>query len=297
MRWLILTACAGLCAGGLVVAQESPGLPAQGAQPPGRTPEEVFPQSDHDLLRGPGVELLEGLTLVRRDAEGRLVRPDATVEEAAVDLLRGMLDEEARRRVDEVLATRSGEWDAFFRENVKEIIQLQSDLAAGPQGRASAMETLRELSKEAPSLEDHRVFRDELAGALPEEARAKFEEITREYREALLEEVRGEAEKRGVSLRRAVQEEMVRAFGGEVRRAYERETTLGKERLEETIAALNLTPEQEPRVRNAIQTFGQKQRLGTASAADRRELFRTLAGVLNEEQLRTLLSFVRGRKG
>ncbi len=292
MRRLAMAVCVGLGVSGAAMAQ---GGGAPGAQPPGRTPEEVFPQDDHDLLRGPGVELLGAMTLVRRDSEGRLVRPEATVEEAAIDLLRGTLDEGTRRRVDEALAARSGEWDAFFRENVKEIIQLQSDLAAGPQGRASALETIRALAKEAPSLEDHRVFRDELAGLLPGEARARFEEITREYREALLAEVRVEAEQRGVPLRRAVQEEMVRAFGGEIRRAYERETTLGKERLEETIASLNLTPEQEPKVRNAIQTFGQKQRLGTATASDRRELFRALGAALDAEQLRTLLRLTRGR--
>ncbi len=294
MRRLVILAVMTGCGVGLASGQPSDGVPLP-SQPPGRTPENPFPQSDHEVLRGPGVDLLERLTLVRRDSEGRLERPDASPEEAAIGLLRGRLDAPTRARVDALLVARSSAWDAFFRAHVKEIIQLQSDVASGPEGRASAGETIRALAQDAPTREDQRVFRESLASALGEHERGEFQRMLEEYREALLGEIRDDAARRGVEFREAARDEMLRGFGGEIRRAYERETTLGRERLEEALDALELTPEQEPRVRNAINTYGQRRILGDATEADRRELFRTLSSVLTGEQLRTFLELARGR--
>lgn len=291
-----LMACVSVGAGRSAEGASQPGGSAPlPTQPPGRTPEEPFPQSDHDLLRGPGAEALERLTIVARDSEGRLVRPDASPEEAAIGALRGRLDDETRARVDAILVGRSSAWDAFFRAHVREIVQLQSDLAGGPEGRASAGEAIRGLVEDAPSREDQRVFREALAGALGVAERGEYLRMLEEYRDALLGEVRADAELRGVEVREAMRDEMLRGFGGEIRRAYERETTLGRERLEETLDALALDAAQDGRVRSAITTFGQRRLLGEATEADRLELFRVLADTLTPEQLRTFLELTRGR--
>lgn len=303
MRLLLMALCAGLGVCGAAVGQsgEGPGTApgitpgsTPGAQPPGRTPEAVFPQSDHELLRGPGADRLERLTLVDRDAQGRLVRLDASAEEAAIGLLRGRLDEAARARVDGLLVERSGAWDAFFRAHVREIVQLQSELAAGPEGRASAMGTIRALAADAPTREEMGVIRESLRAALGEGERAEFDRLLSEYRDALLAEVRAEAERRGVGFGEALREEMLKAFGGEIRRAYERETTLGRERLEEALEAMALSAQQEARVRNAITTYGQRRLLGEATAADRRALVAALAEALEPQQLRRFLELTRG---
>lgn len=85
----------------------------------------------------------------------------------------------------------------------------------------------------------------------------------------------------------------LRVLGDEVKRSYEAMIAEGKERLERVIGELQLTPQQEERVRAIVTEFGQKTKLNP-SGGERARLFAEIASELTPEQRRRAFDLLRG---
>lgn len=239
-----------------------------------------------DLLRGPGAPASEpARTLVERDASGKVKRLEVTPEEAAVDLIKPSLDEAARGRVESILAERAARWDAFTRENYREIVEL-SNGGKGPEKVRAVMAMLAR----APELRDMDGLRTRLAEAMPSEQAEAFRGLLDGYRKAVGDEIRAEAAASGVGAQKLVAEEAFRSFGREIKRSFEREASMGQARLEAGMKALNLSPDDELKVRNILIEHAQKAKFdgGGEGAGSKVRLYVELRKVLSAEQMRTL---------
>lgn len=253
------------------------------AEPTAETRAEL---GDNDLLRGPSsAPAARARTLVERDAAGKVKRLDVTPEEAAIDLLKPLLDTASRQRADTILAERAAMWDAFTRENYREIVEL----ANGGKGPEKVKAVMAMLAR-APELRDIDGLRTRLAEAMPAEQAAAFRGLLDEYRKAVGEDIRAEASASGVGPQKLVAEEAFKAFGREIKRSFDREATMGKDRLEAGLRALSLSPDDELKVRNILIEHAQKAKFdgGGEGAGSKVRLYMELRKVLSAEQMRTL---------
>lgn len=85
---------------------------------------------------------------------------------------------------------------------------------------------------------------------------------------------------------------MLQEFGREVKRSYDRIAAEGQRRLEESIAALGLSPEQEGRVRRLVTEFAQESKLNP-TAAQRTAFFARVLKELTPEQRKKLVRMAR----
>jgi len=227
-------------------------------------------------------------TLVERDFEGRLRELEVSPEESAIALLN--LDAQAQRRVDAVLAERAAVIDRIVSGNLELLVRLSSAMQAEPAERVQlvmeASEALKPLRHRGPLLQ-------EIGGVLPEDKAAELNRLVVEYRAALRDDILAESKSRGENLRPAQVAARMRlaGVGQEIRRSYDRLIAAGTERLERTISRLNLTPEQDGKVRNLVFDFFQ-QTMGKATESQKRELFVRLLTQLDAKQRRELMRMV-----
>lgn len=98
---------------------------------------------------------------------------------------------------------------------------------------------------------------------------------------------------RAGSERQLLAAESLRVFGQEIRASYDRVIGQATQRLDATLSQLNLTGEQDSKIRNLITEFGQKTRLNP-TAQQKAELFRAVWAELNAEQREQLSRLIRG---
>ncbi|TVQ59087.1 MAG: hypothetical protein EA379_12040 [Phycisphaerales bacterium] len=185
-------------------------------------------------------------------------------------------------------AERARAWDDLFRNNIALILRAQSAAAAGDRDALAA--DLRDLAERAPELRDNAAYTRDLLAALPPADAAKAQSLAREYRAALLAELRARAGDDREALAALVTRERVEAFGRELRRAYERTLLADSAEFEALLETLDLTPEQQATVRRAVTDYAQKNILNTATPEDRAKLVQTLRETLTHSQWRTLLN-------
>lgn len=301
MKRVLAYGAAALAGASFAFAQDTPPPPPPPPEkidperPPGQTPEEPVSRDDVDLVRifgGPKVgERVTSASLVERDAAGALVRLEVVPEEAALALVE--LDEESRARVDAVIAERASRWNRVVRDEIGLLLEIRAAVGAGDREGAAAL--LRQLSERAPGLFNDRAYANRLLDAAPPDVVPVVRALAREYRTAVMGELRrraaaGEGEVEALGMR-----ERVEALGRELRRAYERTFAFDRADLEEMLGMLGLRPEVDAAVRNAVVNFAQKNALGEASAADRDALVRELRRMLTAGQWRALIEWRFGR--
>jgi hypothetical protein len=277
-------------------------------------------------LSGPEVKAQTGnKTLVERDFAGKLKRVEVHPAEAAVKLLN--LDEPTRAKVDAVLAQRAATMDGIVRDNLKTIVQLAGARESG--NRTELQRLMRELGEAAKPLRDRGALLNELVAALPEAEGKQLKAIVTEYFGALVQEraeeaksadreakPTGEMEKRpdtdtpgetGANPRRnrprggspsaagGMAAEIAAIAGGELKRAYERVVGQRSKDFDELIKTLNLTPEQEGKVRKLVgDSF--TATYGKASPAEKAKVFLQVYALLDEDQKATLAKRFREAK-
>lgn len=120
-------------------------------------------------------------TIVRRDAQGQLIRLDITPEEAALALLE--IDPATRQKIDTILAERAKTWDKIVAENPAILARMVGARSTSKQEFVAALGDFLALLK---PLSSRGKLRDELAAALPPEPRSRFEYLLNEYRDAAI---------------------------------------------------------------------------------------------------------------
>jgi Spy/CpxP family protein refolding chaperone len=141
--------------------------------------------AEPEALAGPRVEAGEKpATLVERNLDGSMKRPDAPIAEAALERLE--LDEATRVKVDLFLAERAGVIDSIVKQNLETLNTMRTDREArGPEVRREHAQRLTELFK--PVLEKG-PLEAQIAALLPEAQREPYLGMIREHREAMIAE-------------------------------------------------------------------------------------------------------------
>ncbi|UYV12978.1 MAG: hypothetical protein NCW75_01525 [Phycisphaera sp.] len=260
-------------------------------------------EDEAPLLSGPTVEAnAEQATLVRRDFSGEFQRLEHHPAEAALDLVREKftIEEAPSQAIEAILAERRTALDDLVIDRLDVLIKLSN--GGNDSDRAEAIAVLRRAM--APIARKGQLG-DRIRRHLPTDAATEHQRLEREYLEAAIEdrvallqaEQAGMGE-RGLRLRaRAI--EMLVGLGAEVKGAYERTIVQQGQRVEELIAMLTLSPEQEGKVRQIIQQYGEKTLLNKEARDDdksRLAVFLEVAAELTPEQRRTLLEHVRGER-
>lgn len=289
---------AGACIVGVAaVAQGGPPETAPGAAP----------------LGGPRVVTeVQRRTLVRRDFEGRIIRPMPPVERAAVDLLD--LDADARNRVEAVFDERARLLDEALLKNFDLLLQADGVAKTGtPAERAAfflkAVEALGDVH--AGGGLEVRVRR-----ALPPSARQVYDRLMREYWDAVVEDSRrGAGPKRDAMMGAGDPEPMNGAttdeekapsrvaliirergqmLGQEIQQTFERMVKSGGVLYAFLTRGMDLTPDQVARVKAACAEYMQRNPDGEGSPGEHARLAGTILPMLNDEQRQILRTNVAG---
>ncbi len=266
-----------LAAGSTALAQNQP--PAQPA---------------NDALAGPTVQETKAKpTLIKRDFNGLLVRPDLAIEEAALDLLD--LTDEERAATGKVLDERAAILDSVVGNNLDLLIQFNGAADRNPQ----SIKAVRDFATKLEPLRARGRLIDELAQALPADKAQDLRDLHKEYWQAIIKEESDNARKAGEQgrPREILATETLKAFGAEIRRSYERRVVSGTRELDELLARLGLSPETEGQVRKITQDWFQET-LGRPTEAQRRQLTTRIFAVLKpDERARVLREIYSDRGG
>lgn len=229
-------------------------------------------------------------SIVERDASGRVGPLEMRPEEAA--LARLSLSPQETAATQKILAERAVRLDRLVRENFETLLRLQPILQGGDaRAREAAREELRGLF--APFAELGGLAR-QLHGVLSPENCEKFSAMLREYWRVVVEDEAGpmgEPAERGVRAREILQRRMLESLGQEVRRTYERIASDGADRLERIIKELELSPEQEARVRGVVLDYAQEAKFNP-TPEQKTALFKKLTRELTLEQKGRLIALV-----
>lgn len=263
----------------------------------------ALPQDeDPPLLSGPTVASTDQKpTLVQRDFTGSLTRLERHPAEAALDhvLDRFSIDEPTKEAIEAILSERRMALDELVVDRLDLLIKLSN---GGDQAdRAESVRALRQAL--APITRKGRLG-DRIRALLPEQAASEHQRLEAEYVQAaiddriqLLSSEQMGGPERGLRMR-AQAIEMLVGLGAEVRSAYERTLVQRGEELDALIASLNLSPEQDGKVRAIIQAYTEKALLDKDVREDgtaRTNVFLQVAAELTPQQRRKLLDHVRGR--
>lgn len=242
--------------------------------------------ADPSPLSGPSVPDETASPRVQRDFEGNMKPLEVRPEIAALDEL--TLSEAERLGVDGVLAKRTATMERLIRENIDLLLRAQAVREGNdPEARRALLEdfgkAFKELTADGP-------LSEQIAAAMSEENAEKFNAINKEYWRELIGPEPGDGDRgRGRIARVAV-----KLLGQEVKQTYERMIGDGKEQLERVIAELQLTPEQEAKIRAIVTEFGQKTKLNP-TGMQRVGLFAQVAKELTPEQRKKAFDLARNR--
>lgn len=252
----------------------------------------VAQTAESPALSGPSVGTTGAarpVSLVERDFDGKLKVLETEPVGAAIAIM--TLTPESRAAAEKVLLERSAAWDLFVRDRLKEIAELGAARQAGD--RAAAAQSVRQLMRDARPILDKGPLVDQVAEVITASEAAQLRSIVQEYQDAVREAApQGRA---GSARRGRVQQalgERVMTFGQEIKASYERVFGSRQRELQELIARLDLSPEQESQVQRiftdlAQKTYGKPSREQSARAvfeayrlldSGQRERFRQMAG-------------------
>ena len=252
----------------------------QDSSPPAAEPK------DPNVLRGPKVEEeAKARTLVSRDYQGKLVRLEVDPAQAALDLIE--LDPKDREAAHKIILERDALIDKLVFDNLKTIAELAQARQAGDAETTSRL--IKDLwDKSAPWRERGRLA-DELARVLPDDKARQLKSLVDEYVRAAVEDRRAQPGKDGKApgALGAVLAEGLEGFGREIKRSYERVFLSQAKDFDALIAKLQLTPEQESKVRQLVGDLFQKT-YGKPTKAQSSKVFLQVYALLDPEQRRML---------
>lgn len=252
------------------------------------------------LLGGPPVEIeVDEPTLVERDYAGKLRPLETRAEVAAIRLLD--LNDEEREAVDALVLERAKLVDGIVFDNLELLTQLQTARSAmtpgsGQRPSGEQRELLIKMMDMIAPLREQEPLLDHYAEALPEAKRNQYRALVNEWNNAQASEAPVGMGGRAGGRRAMVENASIAGIRTELRSAYERGAAERTERLDDLVARLELTPEQEGEVRRLITDFAQQaaqQNGGEPTQAQRADLFREILGLLEPEQRRKAIESFR----
>lgn len=243
-------------------------------------------------LAGPKVAAQVHTTLVRRDIDGVLVRPDPNPAEAALRLV--SLDEGSRRAVNAVLNLRGQALDHAVIINLPFIIIVQSGQAGGNKPVVLGATAIALARTDAFFAFDD--LESLIAGVLPASQRLHYQALLHDYWHAYaIDEARARAARRQDPAPESllISEGKLKLLGEEAGRSFERVLRSGDLLHYWFSRHLALNPAQAGPFRDAIAAYAQ-QHGGDGDKATKLELLETLRRGLNPTQRRTLERNMKG---
>lgn len=259
------------------------------------------PAGDSAPLAGPKVETRDAErspTLVERDFDGKIKRVDDPVV-AALELLD--LSDADRAAAQDVLDARAAAMDALVRDHLKEIAELASARQSGDQ--AAARRLLADLLQKAKPITSKGTVLEQVQAVLSNKDGAELERLVKEYTAATIadrtENSMGEAGARKPRTRagqrmQAQVTERLTGLGAEIKRSYERVFASRAGELQQAIATLGLSPEQESKVQQIFTDLFQKT-YGKPMRAQSTKAFLEAYALMNDEQKARLRELIAER--
>jgi hypothetical protein len=276
--------------GGIASAQTG-ATPA--AQP--ETKPAPAPAAQPDPMSGPKVEPKPGEpTLIKHDFNGHLMPTAIPPEEAALDLIG--LDAGEKEAVNAILSQRAAVLDNIVSENLPLLLKLQGVRKGDNQ--TEQMQAIKDLYKAFAPLRDMGSLRQQVILVIGADKATKYNQLLNEYWQSIMQEAIETEKIRG----KTPTESEVKGkwtllvAGQEIHRSYDRQIAAKSEQLNDLLAKLNATPEQDAKIRALTSDYFQKT-LGKPTAAQRRELFRGILKELNEDQRMVLLQELYAEHG
>lgn len=241
-------------------------------------------------LSGPAVaDAPKRVTLVERDFNGNVRRPEATPEEAALSLLD--LPGDIKEKAGAILQRRAAVIDHFVAENLDLLNKLGTSSGNKLEQFALGMEAFQKLEK----LWSGGPLWEQIKAALPDEPGKKFDSLMREYWDAVVEEGKKTPNEEGKKRGRfeVVTAERAQIFFKEVERSFTRQAESGMLFVTYLTQDLNLTDAQKQRIRAMSLEFARKY--GTKPTEDELKfLYLDMVSILDETQRNKFIKKVQG---
>jgi hypothetical protein len=252
-------------------------------------------------LGGPKVETRDAErrhTLVERDFDGKLKRVDDPVV-AALELLD--LSDADRAAAQDVLDARAAAMDALVRDHLKEIAELASARQSGDQ--AAARRLLADLLQKAKPITSKGTVLEQVKAVLSNKDGAELERLVKEYTAATVADradnsmgdpgARKPRTRVGQRVQAQITERLT-GLGAEIKRSYERVFGGRAGELQEAIATLGLSPEQESKVQRIFTDLFQKT-YGKPTRTQSTKAFLDAYALMNDEQKARLRELIAER--
>ncbi|MFM9995822.1 MAG: hypothetical protein ACKVU4_08480 [Phycisphaerales bacterium] len=290
-----LPVCLGVAAAS-ALAVVVPAFARQAADPSTPATPSASVTQPADALAGPRVRPRgdELPTLVESDYEGKVKRLDTTPEEGAIKLL--TLTPEEQSGVDGVLADRAKLLEAFVFDNLDLLTRLGSASDGGE--RVAQLGLIVEAVRKTAAIREKGPLAEQLRGVLDGANREKFDALVGGYWDAVVKERQESGRRAGKREGRlgVLGDERLKAFGKEIERAFYRVADPGGEReFDELLAAMELRPEQESRVRRMAEDFIVGARFKPTPAQERNFILK-VTSMLDQKQRRLLARHIAERE-
>jgi hypothetical protein len=225
-------------------------------------------------------------TLIKHDEKGRLIRPDAPADEAALDMVG--LDAGERAAVDAVLAQRFAVIDGIVSENLPRLLKLQG--VQRGDSEKERLQAIKEMFQAFQPVRDMGQLRQVAATMMAPEKAAKYNQLLNDYWQALFQEatltqkIRGktptESEIRG--------RETLLVTGIEILRSYDRQIKAKAPKLDDMLAKAKATPEQMAKIKPLEEEFRAKDPT-QLTGIQYRQFFNSVLKQLNDDQMLGML--------
>lgn len=231
-------------------------------------------------------------SIVSRDFDGKMRPLDNTPVAAALAKLD--LDEPTRKAVDDVLAARARDMDAFVRDNLQQLALLKNAKVSGD--REGFRRELLAVLQLAKPITDKGPLVEQVASVLPPAKADQLRAMVKEHARAKVAERMDDggdaSSQRPAGRFQAIMAEQLGGIGEEIKAAYERTVKSKSGELDRIGKHLNLTPEQESKIQQAYTDLFQKT-LGKPTRAQRLALFSSILSELTPEQKRLFAQLQR----
>lgn len=248
------------------------------------------PKPPDAVLGGPAVaEPSKRVTLLDRDFNGMVRRPESTPEEMALSLLD--LPAEVQKKTKSIFERRAAVIDSFVAENLDLLNKLGTSSGRKLEQFALGMEAFQKLEK----LWSGGPLWEQVKAALPQGPAGRFDALLREYWDALIEEGKKipneEGKKRGRF--EVVTAERAQIFFKEIEQSFTRQAESGMLFVTYLTADLGLTEAQKQRVRQMSLEFARKY--GTKPTEDEQKfLYLDVVSILDQKQREMFIKKVTG---
>jgi hypothetical protein len=252
-------------------------------------PDQKAPAAQPSIAPAPAAQPAGQPTLIRHDANGKIIRPDVSPDEAALELLD--LDAGEKEAVNQLLTARHAILDQVIADNLRQLDKFLGIDTGDTQ--KERMQALKELITKT-SVRDMGSVHDHVAPLLAPQKAATYNDILSTYWAAITQEDQSKtARGKPMTPEQIRGMETMLAYGGEITRSYERLVEAKADQLGAMVSHAKPTPEQDAKIKALISAYTEKAQ-GKPTASQKRDVFRSVLKELDFDQRQAMLAELYG---